>query len=108
MPLPGGRGSQETVPFQHVYPPKPARPIPLRERVKLQNGIIGHFHDHDDDWMLERGRGRRKRDAGAEAEVVEPAVPLDLPAPHPLPRVRNFDLFSPRPEGPATASGVDA
>ena len=22
----------------------------MRERVKLQDGIHGHFHDHDDDW----------------------------------------------------------
>ncbi len=85
-------------------PPKPARPIPLHVRDKPQDGIRGHFHDHDDDWMLERGRGRRKRDTGAEADAVEAAVPLDLPTPGPLPKVRNFDLFSPRPECQAGGS----
>ena len=87
-------------------PPKPLRPIPMRERVKLQHlqgGVIDHFHDHDDDWMLEPGRGRRARAvlaarAKAAAEVVEPLLPLILPPPLPRPRVKNFDLFSPRPD----------
>ena len=93
-------GSRQSEPplLSYPFPPKPLRPIPLHIRVKLQDGIHGHFHDHDDDWMLERGRGRRTRDTGAETEAVEPAVPLDIPVPRPLPRVKNFDLFSPRPE----------
>ena len=84
----------------YPFPPKPLRPIPLRERVKLQNGIIGHFHDHDDDWMLERGRGRRKPDTRAEEpeEIDLEAVRRALPPPPPAPRVRNFDLFSVRDE----------
>ena len=105
-------GSSADLPA-YPFPPKPLRPIPMRERVKLQDGIIGHFHDHDDDWMLEPGRGRRARAvlaarAAAAAEVVEPLLPLILPPPLPCPRVKNFDVFSPRPEGPlpATASGV--
>ncbi len=36
-------------------PPKPLRPIPLCERVKLQDGIRGHFHDHDD-WKYDPDR----------------------------------------------------
>jgi len=91
-------GSRQTDSPSYPFPPKPAHPIPLHIRVKLQDGIRGHFADHDDDWMLERGRGRRQRDTGAETEVVEPTIPLFLPAPRPLPRVKNFDLFSPRPE----------
>jgi len=83
-------------------------------RVKLQDGIIGHFHDHDhdDDWMLERGRRRRKCDTKAEVpeEIDLEAVRRSLPPLPPLPGVKNFDLFSLRPEapsvaGPATASG---
>ncbi len=52
-------------------PPKPLRPIPLRERVRLQGlhkGVIGHFHDHDDDYLLERGRSRRKREPKPEED----------------------------------------
>ncbi len=89
----------------YPFPPKPLRPIPMRERVKLQHlqgGVICHFHDHDDDWMLEPGRGRRARAVLAArakaAEVVEPLLPLILPPPVPRPRVKNFDLFSPRPD----------
>ncbi len=66
----------------------------------LQKGVIGHFHDHDDDWMLEGGRGRRTRDTSEDIDVVAVAVPLDTPAPRGYPKVRNFDLFSPRPELP--------
>ena len=84
----------------YPFPPKPLRPIPMRERVKLQDGIHAHFHDHDDDWMLEPGRGRRARAVLAArakaAEVVEPLLPLILPPPLPRPAVKNFDLFSPR------------
>ena len=97
----GGRGvgSSAVEPPACPSPPKPLRPIPLRERVKLQDGIHGHFHDHDDDWMLEPGRGRRARAtraarAAAAAEVVEPVLPLILPPPLPHPVVKNFDLFS--------------
>ena len=72
----------------------------MRERVKLQDGIHAHFHDHDDDWMLEPGRGRRARATLAArakaAEVVEPLLALILPPPVPRPAVKNFDLFSPR------------
>ena len=88
----------------YPFPPKPLRPIPLRERVKLQHlqgGVICHFHDHDDDWMLEPGRGRRARavlaaraKAAAAAEVVEPLLALILPPPLPRPVVKNFDHFS--------------
>ncbi len=83
----------------YPFPPKPLRPIPMRERVKLQDGIHAHFHDHDDDWMLEPGRGRRARAvlaarAAAAAEVVEPLLPLILPPPLPRPVVKSFDLFS--------------
>ena len=46
----------------YPFPPKPLRPIPLHVRVKLQDGIHGHFHDHDDDWMLEERRPRRSPD----------------------------------------------
>ena len=93
----------EPPPPAYPFPPKPLRPIPMRERVKLQDGIHAHFHDHDDDWMLEPGRGRRARAvlaarAAAAAEVVEPLLPLILPPPLPRPRVKNFDLFSPRPD----------
>ena len=81
----------------------------MRERVKLQHlqgGVICHFHDHDDDWMLEPGRGRRARAtlaarAKAAADAVEPVIPLlalILPPPVPRPVVKNFDLFSPRPD----------
>ncbi len=66
-------GSRQTDPPlpSYPFPPKPLRPIPLRERLKLQSlhkGVIGHFHDHDDDYLLERGQ-RRKRDDAYAAEL---------------------------------------
>ena len=88
--------------LSYPFPPKPLRPIPLRERVKLQNGIIGHFHDHDDDWMLERGRGRRNREERAEEpeEIDLEAVRRALPPPPPLPRSHNLVIISLREEAP--------
>ena len=101
---PPARTEPETPLPSYPFPPKPLRPIPLRERVKLQNGIIGHFHDHDD-YLLERGRGRRKPDKREEqpAEIDLEAVRAALPPPPPLPRVRSFDLFSLRDEAPAVS-----
>ena len=51
-------GSQQTEPplLSYPFPPKPLRPIPLHIRLKLQDGIHGHFHDHDDDWMHDPDR----------------------------------------------------
>ena len=100
LALPARTEPEASLP-SYPFPPKPLRPIPMRERVKLQDGIHGHFHDHDDDWMLEPGRGRRARAtraARAAAEVVEVAIPLVFPPPLPRPAVKNFDLFSPRPD----------
>jgi len=51
----GSRQTELPLP-SYPFPPKAARPIPLRERVKLQDGIHGHFHDHDDDWMIDPDR----------------------------------------------------
>ena len=53
---PQASGGPETALLSYPFPPKPARPIPLRERLKLQDGIHGHFHDHDDDWMHDPDR----------------------------------------------------
>ncbi len=92
-----GEGDQKPPLPSYPFPPKPLRPIPLRERLTLQSlhkGVIGHFHDHDDDYLLERGRGRRTRDTSAEADTVEPVLALILPPPLPRPAVKNFDLFS--------------
>jgi len=51
-------GSRQTEPplLSYPFPPKPLRPIPLHIRVKLQDGIHGHFHDHDDDWTIDPDR----------------------------------------------------
>ena len=53
-----GRGGPETEPplLSYPFPPKPLRPIPLHIRLKLQDGIHGRFHDHDDDWMHDPDR----------------------------------------------------
>ena len=81
----------------YPFPPKPLRPIPLRERVKLQDGVIGHFHDHDDDYLLEYRARRRRCDAAAQEEsegIDLEAVRKALPPPPPLPQLKNLDLFS--------------
>ena len=49
-------GSRQTDLLSYPFPPKPLRPIPLHIRLKLQDGIHGHFHDHDDDWMHDPDR----------------------------------------------------
>jgi len=51
-------GSRQTEPPlpSYPFPPKPLRPIPMHIRVKLQDGIHGHFHDHDDDWKYDPDR----------------------------------------------------
>ena len=93
-------GSRQTELPSYPFPPKPLRPIPLRERVRLQHlnkGVIGHFHDHDDDYLLER-RARR-RDEEPEGIDLE-AILRSLPPPPPVPRLRNLDLFSLRDEVP--------
>ncbi len=109
MPLPGGRGSQEPPPLpSYPFPPKPARPIPLRERVKLQDGIIGHFHDHDDDWMLERGR-RTRDDRPADYGQVNRATiscpPGWVPPPDYPPEMLPLDWV---PPPPAATAGNDS
>ena len=82
----GGRGVGSSADLAaYPFPPKPLRPIPMRERVKLQHlqsGVICHFHDHDDDWMLEPGRGRRARAvlAARAAAAVAASVPTPPPA----------------------------
>ena len=43
-------------------PLKPSHPLPTSVRVTLQDGIHCHFHDHDDDWMLDPGRTDRPSD----------------------------------------------
>ncbi len=120
MPLPGGRGSPDNaVPSNtpspergggrgvgsSTSPPKPARPIPLRERVKLQSlhkGVIGHFHDHDDDYLLER-RQRRQRDDAYAAELDEQRdreAVRKAPPPPPLPRSKDLCIISLRENAP--------
>ncbi len=36
----------------YPFPPKPERPIPMRIRVELRDGIRGHDHD----WMYDPDR----------------------------------------------------
>ena len=81
-------------------PPKPARPIPLRERVKLQDGIHGHFHDHDDDYLLEYHARRRNLDLRDDEpeEIDLEAVRRALPPPPPLPRSGDLCIISLREE----------
>ena len=101
-----GSSASPPPPAWHDDPPKPARPIPLRERVKLQDGVIGHFHDHDDDYLLER-RSRRKRapkpegPEGFDWEAFFKALTL---LPPPLPRSKTLcilSLWEEAPEEPA-------
>ncbi len=54
------RTEPETAPPLVPVPPKPERPIPLRERLKLQDGI--HFHD-DNDWKYDPDRRAAPDDA---------------------------------------------
>ena len=104
----GPKKSEPEAPLpSYPFPPKPLRPIPMRERVKLQDGTSVTSAT-----TTTTGCGSAAaaaaRAARAEADAVEVAIPLFIPPPLPRPAVKNFDLFSPRPEGPATASGVDA
>jgi len=34
----------------------------MHTRVKLQDGIRGHFHDHDDGWMIAPDRLAKRDD----------------------------------------------
>ena len=64
-------------------PPKPAYPLPLRERLrlqKLQGGVICHFHDHDDDALMEAG-GKWPEDATLTREEVRVLVHGPNPRP---------------------------